>query len=128
MDDEMRSLDKNDTWVLHELPAAKRALLNKWFFTIKTEPDGKRRFKARLVVKGYSQRKGIDYAKYIFSCCEVNLYLNSVEYCCIGESASRLNGCKNIIFTWRFGQRDLYATTARICGSRQGTHGVQAHQ
>ena len=26
---------------------------NKWVFRIKTEPDGKRRFKARLVVKGY---------------------------------------------------------------------------
>ena len=53
MDDEMRSLAKNYTWVLTELPAGKRALLKKWMFTIKTEPDGKRRFKARLVVKGY---------------------------------------------------------------------------
>ena len=53
MDDEMRSLEKNDTWVLIELPVGKRALLNKWVFRIKTEPDGKRRFKARLVVKGY---------------------------------------------------------------------------
>ena len=44
MDDEMRSLEKNDTWVLTELPAGKRALLNKWVFRIKTEPDGKRRF------------------------------------------------------------------------------------
>ena len=66
MDDEMRPLEKNDTWVLTELPAGKRALLNKWVFRIKTGPDGKRRFKARLVVKGYSQRKGIDYTE-IFS-------------------------------------------------------------
>ena len=62
IDDEMRSLEKNDTWVYTELPTGKRALLNKWVFRIKTEPDGKRRFMYRLVVKGYSQRKGIDYA------------------------------------------------------------------
>ena len=66
MDDEMRSLEKNDTWVLTELPAEKRALLNKWVFRIKTEPDGKRRFKARLVVKVYLIRKGVEYAE-IFS-------------------------------------------------------------
>ena len=53
MDDEMRSLEKNDTWVLTELPTGKKTVLNKWVFRIKTEPDGKRRFKARLVVKGY---------------------------------------------------------------------------
>ena len=66
MDDDMRSLEKNDTGVLTELLSGKRALLNKWVFRIKTEPDGKIRFKAHLVVKGYSQRKGIDYAE-IFS-------------------------------------------------------------
>lgn len=66
MDDEMTSLEKNNTWVLTELPAGKRVLLNKLVFRIKAESDGKRRYKARLVVKGYSQRKGIDYAE-IFS-------------------------------------------------------------
>ena len=66
MDDEMSSLEKNNTWVLTELPTRKRALLNKWVFRIKAEPDGRRRFKAWLVVKGYLQRKGIDYAE-IFS-------------------------------------------------------------
>ncbi|KAF3676984.1 Retrovirus-related Pol polyprotein from transposon TNT 1-94 [Capsicum annuum] len=52
--------------MLTELPAGMKALLNKWVFRIKVELDGKRRFKARLVVKGYSQRKGINYAE-IFS-------------------------------------------------------------
>ena len=65
MDDKMRSLEKNDTWVLTELPARKRALLNKWVFRIKTKLDDKRRFKARLVVKGYSQWKGIDYTEIV---------------------------------------------------------------
>ena len=67
MDDEMRSLEKNDTWVLTKLLAGKRALLNKWVFIIKTEPDGKRRFKARLMVKEYSQRKCIDYVEIFYS-------------------------------------------------------------
>ena len=66
MDDEMSSLDKNNMWMLTQLPAWKKALLNKWVFRIKAEPDGKSRFKARLVIKEYSQRKGIDYAE-IFS-------------------------------------------------------------
>ena len=29
MDDEMRSFEKNDTWVLTDFPTGKRALLNK---------------------------------------------------------------------------------------------------
>ena len=39
MDDEMMSLEKNDTWVFIELLVGKRALLNKWVFRIKTKQD-----------------------------------------------------------------------------------------
>lgn len=66
MEEEMNSLEKNETWSLTELPAGKKALQNKWVFRIKEEPDGSKRYKARLVVKGYQQKKGIDYTD-IFS-------------------------------------------------------------
>ena len=61
MSDEMSSLDQNDTWVLVDLPKGKRALLCKWIFRKKDESDGQVRYKARLVVKGFSQKEGIDF-------------------------------------------------------------------
>ena len=66
MRDEMGSLLKNKTWDLTKLPAGKKALQNKWVFRIKDESDGSKRYKARLVVKGFQQKKGIDYNE-IFS-------------------------------------------------------------
>ncbi|KAJ0726248.1 putative RNA-directed DNA polymerase [Helianthus annuus] len=66
MKDEMSSLDKNKTWVLVKLPPDKRALQNKWVFRVKEEHDGSKRYKARLVVKGFQQKKGVDYDE-IFS-------------------------------------------------------------
>ncbi|PHT54304.1 hypothetical protein CQW23_08766 [Capsicum baccatum] len=57
MDDEMRSLDKNNTWILTELPIGKRALVNKWVFKIKAKPDGKKWFKARSSMKEINSLK-----------------------------------------------------------------------
>jgi len=67
MRDEMKSLHENDTYELVKLPKGLRALKNKWVFKIKNEDHSfKPRFKARLVVKGFSQRKGVDFEE-IFS-------------------------------------------------------------
>jgi hypothetical protein len=59
MKEEMDSLENNQTWDLVQLPAGKRALQNKWVYKLKEENGGEKRYKARLVVKGFAQKKGI---------------------------------------------------------------------
>lgn len=62
MAEELDSLKKNETWELVDLPSDKRPINCKWVFKTKRNSDGAIcRYKARLVVKGCSQRKGIDY-------------------------------------------------------------------
>ena len=64
--DEMDSLLGNQIWELTKLPVGKKALHNKWEYKIKNEHDGSKRYKAKLVVKGFQQKEDIDYTK-IFS-------------------------------------------------------------
>ena len=67
MQDEIKSLHENYTYDLVELPKGKRALRCKWVFKFKTEENNpKPRYKARIVVKGCNQKKGVDFDE-IFS-------------------------------------------------------------
>ncbi|KAH9802383.1 hypothetical protein KPL71_001364 [Citrus sinensis] len=62
MNDEMRSLQKNQTWELVDLPPGKKPMGCRWIYTIKYKADGSiERYKARIVAKGYTQTYGIDY-------------------------------------------------------------------
>src|SRR3984885_620399 len=66
MKEEMDSLAHNQTWDLVRLPAGKTTLQNKGVYKLKEEDGGRKRYKARLVVKGFAQKKGIDFDE-IFS-------------------------------------------------------------
>ncbi|XP_042756658.2 retrovirus-related Pol polyprotein from transposon TNT 1-94 [Lactuca sativa] len=62
MNDEMASIEKNDTWNLVDLPKGRRAIGLKWVFKVKRDPQGNiLKHKARIVAKGYIQKQGIDY-------------------------------------------------------------------
>jgi hypothetical protein len=61
MKEEMDSLVNNETWDLVYFPIGKRALQNKWVYKLKEEDGWKKRYKARLVVNGFAQKKGIDF-------------------------------------------------------------------
>ena len=66
MDEKMDSLVRNHTWDLVKFPAEKMALQNKWIYRLKEEDGGKKMYKARLVVKGFAHKKGIEFDE-IFS-------------------------------------------------------------
>ena len=63
MNEEIESLQKNQTWELVQLPKGKRIVGCKWVFKRKEGIPGIEppRFKARLVAKGYTQKEGIDF-------------------------------------------------------------------
>jgi hypothetical protein len=60
--EEMKSIEDNATWFLADLPPGRMAIGLKWVFKVKRdEQENIAKHKARLVVKGYAQKREIDY-------------------------------------------------------------------
>ena len=61
MTQEFEALHANHTW---DLPVGKKPIGCKWVYKVNHKADGSiEKFKARLVVKGYTQKTGIDYVE-----------------------------------------------------------------
>lgn len=58
---EIEALNKNNTWTETQLPKGKKPIEAKWVFKIKNEGNGKVKYKARLVARGFQQREKFDY-------------------------------------------------------------------
>lgn len=62
MEDELRSIHRNNTWDLVPLPLDRQAISTKWVFRVKTNANGSiAKLKARLVARGFQQKEGQDY-------------------------------------------------------------------
>ncbi|KAH9123078.1 hypothetical protein AeMF1_005852, partial [Aphanomyces euteiches] len=60
---ELDSIKANGTWKYVQAPEDRKPLKTTWVFRVKEKSDGTiERFKARLVVKGFLQIKGLDYS------------------------------------------------------------------
>ncbi|KAF0738606.1 hypothetical protein Ae201684P_019519 [Aphanomyces euteiches] len=61
---ELDSIKANGTWKYVQAPEDRKPLKTTWVFRVKEKSDGTiERFKARLVVKGFLQIKGLDYSE-----------------------------------------------------------------
>lgn len=59
---EIDSILQNHTWELVDLPPGCKPLGYRWIFKRKMKTDGSiEKYKARLVIKGYRQKEGLDY-------------------------------------------------------------------
>ena len=59
---EVESILHNHTWEMVDLPPGCKPLGYKWIFKKKMKADGSiDKYKARLVIKGYRQKEGLDY-------------------------------------------------------------------
>lgn len=62
MQTEMEAVERNGTWELTELPKGRKAIDLKWIYKIKRDAAGNvTKHKARIVAKGYVQKKGVDF-------------------------------------------------------------------
>ena len=62
MKEELKMIEKNQTWELTERPKNKHVIGVRWVYRTKLNSDGSvNKHKARLVVKGYAQYYGVDY-------------------------------------------------------------------
>lgn len=64
MNSEIEAIEKNDTWVLTDLPRGGKMIGVKWIYKTKINEKGEvDKYKARLVAKWYIQTYGVDYAE-----------------------------------------------------------------
>lgn len=64
MTKEFIALERNKTWDFVPLPAGKKPISCKWVFKLKSRSDGTIDcHKARLVIRGFTQKAGYDYTE-----------------------------------------------------------------
>lgn len=64
MEDVLKALETNNTWEIVDLPLRVKPLGSKWIYKLKKKKKQDEtidRYKARVVIKEYNHREGLDY-------------------------------------------------------------------
>ena len=125
----MDSILQNHTWELVDLPQGCKPLGYKWIFKKKMKADGTiDKYKARLVIKDYRQKSGLDY----FDTHSLVSRITSIRLELAIASIRNLEVHKMDVkknFSKRgFRIRNLHGTTRRVCCPRKRIKGLQTSE
>ena len=96
------SILHNHTWKLVDLPPGCKPLSSKWVFKRKRKVDRLiEKYKARLVIKGYMQTKGLDYFDTYSPVMRINSIRMVLAIVALRSLENTSNGCKNNLSKWR---------------------------
>ena len=99
--DELNALHKTHTWDKTALPPSKSVVGCKWLYKIKTRADGSiKRYKARLVARGFTQEYGIDYEETFALITRLTFVRSLLAVTAVSSLASVLDGCEKCIPQW----------------------------
>ena len=63
MDEEIRAIQKNNTWDIVERPQTASPITAKWIYKVKKDSSGNIiKLKARIVARGFQQTEGVDFS------------------------------------------------------------------
>lgn len=66
--DEIKSMEDNNVWDLVKLPQCSKLIGCKWIFKTKQDSNGNtKKYKACLIVKGFTQKENIDFKETFFT-------------------------------------------------------------
>ena len=119
MDSEHKSLLENKAWILVPRPKNKRILSNRWVFKTKVNQKGEiEKFKARLVVRGHTQREGVDYEE-IFA--PVSRYETIRTLLAASVNEEMYVHQMDVVSAYIQGELsdEVYGTTRNVCSKRR---------
>lgn len=136
MDNEMNSLRENKTWEMVKL-STRKAIPCKWVFRVKLNADGSvDKYKARLVKKGFSQKRGEDYDQTFSPVAKMGT-IRAVLSIAAREGLSMMQFDVSTAFLHRFLDEEIFIkkpqgdedSTGRVCVLNKSLYGLkQAHR